>query len=65
MSIQEPVRPGRDRGEQPAHEPHVAMKDSAFDWGFDDLGQFDGDVELWTAMPQPREPAAEQTPTLH
>ena len=28
---------------QPA--PHVAMKDPAFGWHFDDLGQYEGDLE--------------------
>jgi hypothetical protein len=46
-----------------AFKPHVRMKDPAFaDEHYDDLGQYDGDVELRTRPPQAQPPAA---PTLH
>jgi hypothetical protein len=49
-----------------ALKPHVRMKDRAFaDEHFDDLGQFDGDVELRTRPPEPRAPATAAPPTVH
>jgi hypothetical protein len=53
---------GTKAGREPAapETPHLAMKDQFFDWPFDDLGQFIGDLELkaGAAAPPPREAPA-------
>jgi hypothetical protein len=38
------------RGPSAADAPHLAMKDRFFDWPYDDLGQFVGDLELKVAL---------------